>query len=99
MDSSEVSANQIPGSCNFECIYKSTNESYNAFIRQQQNWRQLDSRNQIQTMRIGRLRRINDPNISKNHNLGATHVLQHVVHDRPSFEDNAMTLSFATHVF
>jgi hypothetical protein len=66
--------NEEPEFINLESISEGTSKSYNAFIRQQQNRRQADRRNRVQTVSVDHRKRINDPMLSQNNNSGVAYV-------------------------
>ncbi|CAA2956372.1 Hypothetical predicted protein [Olea europaea subsp. europaea] len=79
MNSSKTSADQESRFCNIDGTSQNTSKSFIAFIRQQQNQRQADRRNRIQTPRIDRHKRINDSTLSGKNNLGAFHAQKFTV--------------------
>lgn len=69
-----------PNLHNPETIFQSTNESYNTFVRQQQNQRHKDRRNRVRTGCIDQRKRIVNPMLTENANLDVANVYTSTIH-------------------
>ncbi|XP_022843113.1 uncharacterized protein LOC111366630 [Olea europaea var. sylvestris] len=90
MDSFEKSMNVESGRFDLQTLSQSTSQSYNAFIRQQQNRRQTDRRYRNETVSIDYRKRINNRMLSTNNTSKVDYVHEYIIHSEASTSNEEM---------
>lgn len=82
--------NEESGRFDLQTLSQSTSQSFNAFIRQQQNQRQADRRYRNEIVRIDRRKRINDRMLSTNNTSKIDYVHEYIIHSEASTSNEEM---------